>query len=101
VLAVLYNNARIRGLHGFNPRAYVAMTGAEAHQLLEGMPELRFGIVNGHLLDLDLSDEREFDPSGYDRRNSMGSSGVMRVLRLRREGGPGPAPGCGRGVCSR
>lgn len=83
VLAALYNNARVRGLRWFDPRAYVALTPAAAHQLLETTPDLRLARPMGHVMDVDLSDDSGFDPAGYDHHNGAGhAERVINHLRV-------------------
>lgn len=85
VLAALYNNARIRGVHWFDPRAYRVMTPLMARDMLEGLPHFRFETVRGRRMYVDLSDESQFDPTGYDRHNGGGRAERV-ITQLRQTG---------------
>jgi hypothetical protein len=78
VLAKLFNCARLPtgGERGFDQ-----MTVAEATRILRAQRQPLITVLNGRVLNVDLSGE-EFDPRLYDRRNGSGrATQVIEHLR--------------------
>jgi hypothetical protein len=86
VLAALCNNARVaRSLRALDPRSYEPMSSQDVFDLLHGTPGLRFGILKGRVVNVDLSNASEFDATEYDRANGQGHA-AMVINHLRETG---------------
>lgn len=86
VLTALRNNARVaRSFRALDPRSDEPMTSQEVFDLLHETPDLRFGILKGRVVNVDLSNPSEFDATEYDRSNGQGHA-AMVINHLRETG---------------